>query len=79
MSIELTELYLCERCFSAADAPGPCPRCGRPRRHCRLGAADDPCRRPPTDAGGRLLSRAPRWWVRVGAPPRPPPGEAPAG
>ena len=50
MIIELTDLYLCERCFSAADTPGPCPRCSEPRRHFQVGAVDDPCRRPPTDA-----------------------------
>ena len=75
MILELTELYLCERCFSAADAPGACPRCEQPRRHFVLGTVDDPCRRPPTDADGRLLSRAPQWWVQVSAPPRPPPAD----
>jgi len=72
MIIELTDLYLCERCFSAADTPGPCPRCSEPRRHFQVGAVDDPCRRPPTDAEGRLLCRAPQWWVHVGAAHRPP-------
>ncbi|MEP7358065.1 MAG: hypothetical protein ABI847_12545 [Anaerolineales bacterium] len=78
MIIELTELYLCERCFSVAEAPGPCPRCHLPRRHCQPGAADSPGRRPPIDADGRLLSRAPQWWVQLGALPRPPADEAAA-
>jgi hypothetical protein len=73
MTLDLTDLYLCERCFSAALAPGPCPRCNQPRRHCELGAGDNPCRRPPTDAEGRLLSRAPQWWVQFDPADRRPP------
>jgi hypothetical protein len=75
MIIELTDLYLCERCFSAAEAPGVCPRGHGPLRHCVVGAFDDPRRRPPTDTHGRLLSRAPRWWVQFGAPDQPRPAD----
>ncbi len=67
MALEITEQYVCERCFSTDAAPGPCPRCGRPRRHCDLGAPGDPRRRPPMDAAGHILSRAPRWWIAPGA------------
>jgi hypothetical protein len=77
--VELPLFYLCPRCFSAADAPGPCPRCGAPRARCALGALDDPLRRPLMDDAGRVLCRAPRWWLDHTAPylrrapsPRPP-------
>jgi hypothetical protein len=72
MIIELTDLYLCERCFSAADTPGPARAAVSRGAIFQVGAVDDPCRRPPTDAEGRLLSRAPQWWVHVGAAHRPP-------
>ena len=79
MSVESNDVYMCERCFSVATDPGACPRCGLPRRHCDLGAAADTSRRPPTDAEGRLLSRAPLWWVLPGAPylRRPPAAKGP--
>jgi hypothetical protein len=68
MAFEITEQYVCERCFSTDTGPGPCPRCGLMRRRCELGGPDDDCRRPPMDGQGRLLSRAPLWWVVHGAP-----------
>jgi len=68
MALELTELYVCERCFSTDTAPGPCPRCGRPRRDCHPGEVGDERRRPPMDARGHILSRAPLWWVLASAP-----------
>ncbi len=78
MQVELSIIYVCERCFSDSERPGPCPRCEQPRREFALGGLDDPCRRPPTDAAGRLLCRAPLWWVASHAPyvhPVPPPPE----
>jgi hypothetical protein len=63
MAGDITEMYVCGRCFSVDTAAGICPRCGLPRRHCNLGQPGDPCRRPPMDADGRILSRAPQWWV----------------
>jgi hypothetical protein len=29
---------------------------------------DNPCRKPPIDAQGRILSRAPLWWLMRSAP-----------
>ena len=71
MALDETEQYVCERCFSTDTAPGPCPRCGLPRRHIDLGGPEDACRRPPMDAAGHILSRAPRWWVQRAPSPRP--------
>jgi hypothetical protein len=68
MAVEPTVLYVCGCCFSADVSPGDCPRCRQPRLCCDLGAPDNPCRRPPMDAAGRLLCRAPLWWVRLHAP-----------
>jgi hypothetical protein len=68
MAFDITEQYVCPRCFSVDAAPGACPRCGLMRRHCELGGPDDDTRRPPMDAAGHILSRAPLWWVQTGAP-----------
>lgn len=68
MPAELSSFFVCERCFSASEQPGPCPRCGQPRREFVLGDLDDPNRRPPTDAAGHVLCRAPLWWVSSHAP-----------
>jgi hypothetical protein len=68
MALDITEQYVCERCFSTDTAPGPCPRCGLMRRYCSLGEPGDAHRRPPMDAQGHILSRAPLWWVLNGAP-----------
>ena len=68
MQPELSVLYICERCFSASERPGPCPRCERPRREFALGTADDPSRRPPIDEDGRVRCRAPLWWVASHVP-----------
>jgi len=61
----ITVVYVCGRCFSADSAPGPCPRCALPRVRCEPGGLADPSRQPPSDAHGRLLSRAPVWWLRA--------------
>ena len=68
MALDITEQYVCPRCFSTDTGPGPCPRCGLIRRHCYLGQPGDFRRRPPMDADGHILSRAPLWWVSHGAP-----------
>jgi hypothetical protein len=73
MQPDLTLVYVCERCFSADDQPGPCRRCQQPRREFTVGTLDDPLRRPPIDANGHLRSRAPLWWVRGHAPYMQPP------
>ena len=65
---DLTAVYICPRCFSADAAAGPCPRCGPPRQQCEVGSPGSEFRRPPRDATGRVLCRAPLWWVVRGAP-----------
>lgn len=68
MTQELNRLFVCERCFSAAEQAGACPRCGQPRRAFTVGAPGDPRRRPPVDEHGRMCCRAPLWWVTSHAP-----------
>jgi hypothetical protein len=68
MQPDLTLVYVCERCFSADDQPGPCRRCQQPRREFAVGALDDPQRRPLIGADGQLRCRAPLWWVSSHAP-----------
>jgi hypothetical protein len=63
MDVSVEILYLCETCFYASDQPGVCPDCGHELVECRPGTPDDPCRRPLMDQEGRLLTRAPLWWV----------------
>jgi hypothetical protein len=62
---EITVVFVCGRCFSTHTAAGPCPLCRLPRVRCEPGGLDDQSRQPPMDQAGRLLSRAPLWWVRV--------------
>ena len=68
MATELTYLYVCVRCFSAAERASECPRCRQPRQAFSVGAPDDPSRQPPLDAAGQVQCRAPRWWVESHAP-----------
>ncbi len=65
---EPTAVYVCPRCFSTDDDAGPCPRCGLTRQQCEVGAPGSAVRQPPRDAAGRVLCRAPLWWVLRGAP-----------
>jgi hypothetical protein len=68
MPPELEMFFVCERCFSADERPGTCPRCGQPRREFVVGPPGDPRRQPPLDAEGHMLCRAPLWWVSLHAP-----------
>jgi hypothetical protein len=68
MVSDLRVLYVCRQCWSMATQPGPCPRDGLTRLECQPGDPDSPCRRPPMDAEGRILNRAPLWWVLKCAP-----------
>lgn len=56
-------LYLCPNHLIPSDQPGICPRCDREMVGCRPGDPDDPCRRPMMDQHGRILTRAPLWWL----------------
>jgi hypothetical protein len=58
------QIYLCPKCLKAQDMPGVCPRDGTELLTCQPGHPDDPCRRPLIDAKGRVVSRAPIWWLR---------------
>jgi hypothetical protein len=60
----MEQVYLCPRCLEAHDAPGICSRDGTRLLTCRPGNPDDPCRRPLIDSRGRVLSRAPIWWLQ---------------
>ena len=68
MSSEITVLYVCPNCFSTDTVPGNCPECGHTRSECDPGDPDNPCRKPPMDADGHLLARAPLWWLAQSAP-----------
>ncbi len=68
MTDELTMLYVCPNCFSTDTTPGQCPECDRARLECDPGDPNNPCRKPPMDAEGHLLARAPLWWLAHSAP-----------
>ncbi len=59
-----SEVYLCPVHLVPTGTPGKCELCGRELVGCRPGDPDDPCRRPMMDHGGRILTRAPLWWLR---------------
>jgi hypothetical protein len=61
---KIEQIYLCPKCFMTQAAPGVCPRDGSELLTCRPGHPDDPCRRPLINAKGRVISRAPIWWLR---------------
>lgn len=56
--------YVCPRCLTPYDQPGPCENCGIPRVECQPGAEGDPLRRPPEAPDGTLVAQAPAWWLR---------------
>jgi hypothetical protein len=58
------EVYLCPVHLTPTGQPGACVQCGRELVGCRPGDPDDPCRRPMMDSSGRILTRAPLWWLR---------------
>ena len=58
------EVYLCPTHLVPTGKPGVCPECGQELLGCRPGDPDDPCRRPIIDQRGRVLTRAPLWWLR---------------
>jgi hypothetical protein len=62
-------ILLCPGCLTPAEAPGACEHCGTTVIECRPGEADDPCRRPLMNRNGKVLTRAPIWWLqhRVGS------------
>ena len=68
MSIEPSVMYVCPKCFSVGQSAGRCPDCGETRVECNPGDPNNPCRKPPIDAEGRILSRAPLWWLAHSVP-----------
>jgi hypothetical protein len=68
MPEETLVLYICPNCFSTATAPGNCPQCQRARLECDPGDPDNPCRKPPMNAQGHILARAPLWWLAHSVP-----------
>ncbi len=63
-TLEVTEIWVCPHCVIPYERSGRCGRCGSELAVCHVGALDDPCRRPVMDARGRLVTRAPLWWLR---------------
>lgn len=58
------QIFLCPRCLQAYDSAGRCSKDGSELLTCGLGDEKDPCRRPLMDSEGRVLTRAPIWWLR---------------
>lgn len=65
---ELIKIYVCKRCMTPAGDGGSCAYCGGEMVGCRPGDPDDPCWRPLIDADGRVMTRAPRWWLHYSVP-----------
>jgi hypothetical protein len=61
-------LYVCTRCLTPAAEPDSCSYCGGQKRACRTGEEGDPRRRPLIDWQGRVLTRAPIWWLDTTVP-----------
>jgi hypothetical protein len=54
--------YMCGVCFRASSEAKLCH--GRPMLYCDTGCWGDQCRMPLMATNGRLLTRAPRWWLQ---------------
>jgi hypothetical protein len=52
--------YLCPTCFEASECELECH--GHPMMRCECGQPGDERRKPPLNGGGRIKSRAPRWF-----------------
>ena len=61
-------LHVCTRCLTPSAEADPCRYCGGQKVACRTGGEGDPLRRPLIDRGGRLLTRAPIWWLHYTVP-----------
>jgi predicted amidophosphoribosyltransferase len=57
-------IFLCPHCMLPGPEAGACPQCGATLVSCRPGEPDDPCRKPLMDRHGRVLTRAPLWWLQ---------------
>lgn len=56
------EFYMCAICFRTSSEAEICHN--RLMLCCNTGHWGDECRKPLTAANGRLLTRAPRWWLQ---------------
>jgi len=54
-------VYVCEVCLHCSTEPGI--HHSRPMLQCDAGCPGDECSKPIESADGRLLTRAPRWWI----------------
>jgi len=54
--------YLCSVCFRTSTEAETCHN--HPMHCCDTGRWGDECRKPLMTASGRLLTRAPRWWLQ---------------
>jgi hypothetical protein len=61
-------VYVCKRCTTSAGEDGTCVYCGGEKVACRPGDEGDPIRRPLIDEHGKVLTRAPIWWLRLTIP-----------
>ncbi len=53
--------YMCVMCFNASEEPGECHV--RPLLKVECGPPGDESTLPVTTPDGKLVTRAPRWWV----------------
>jgi hypothetical protein len=64
--------YICPICFEVYETGGECH--GHVRVCCDVGEPGDERRKPEINGGGRLKSRAPRWFLEaISRPPAQPP------
>jgi hypothetical protein len=65
MAKELPDVvFLCPKCLIGQEAGGNCPYDGTELIECRPGSKEDPQRRPIMQTDGRVLTRAPKWWLK---------------
>lgn len=62
MAGEHAVFYMCPVCFRTSSKAEACHN--KPMLHCSAGHWGDDCRKPLMASNGRLLTRAPRWWLQ---------------
>jgi hypothetical protein len=65
MEGEHAVFFMCAVCFRVSLELDVCH--GRSMLYCDAGCWGDECRKPPMAANGRILTRAPRWWLQHGS------------
>ncbi len=61
MTKEQRKIYICEVCL--AVSPEPKEHHGRPMIECDAGCVGDERSKPLRAPDGRVMTRAPRWWL----------------